>query len=440
VVISLELKNNYYILMDTTTCTTTHIIREEERIIMGMLSIRAFVPYSAHEHALRLIYCEILLAGSGTYTREAFQDALGTVGSSIFVSFDDGYIDIGIQALDTTFSKTLHLFEIMMTAPQFAPKELLRIKRFLIDTLTLSKEDARGKAYRLFLHTVCHTHDRRTAYELDTLIHEIKQISMQDLKTFHKTLFSYEWHLTTGGKTDLVHVLEKKIQTLHVKAKKYPVQEYIYTDMRIPQKSTISLFTIPNKQNIEFSIGSTLPITRIHPDFPAYVFGIHVLGLQGGFAGRLMSTVREKEGLTYSIYGKTENITTKETGVWRIMTFFNPNDAVRGLTSTIREIMHIQKQGVTEDELVRFKTILMTRYALIEDSLIKKVGELHSIYKTGMTEDMYTAYIYALRTMTSDTVNDALKQYINPKKIIICGAGPILQVQKDIESLNTILE
>jgi zinc protease len=201
----------------------------------------------------------------------------------------------------------------------------------------------------------------------------------------------------------------------------------------VPEKREVLLVDIPNKQNIEFSVGGVLPLYPTDPEYRAFTFGMSVLGLQGGFSGRLMSTVREKEGLTYSIYGKPEKATKTEQGFWRIMTFFNPKDAVRGITSTLTQVEKMRKQGITEDELVRFKAIIETRIALKEDSLLRKLAELQNWREAGLTEEEYQLYRNDIANMTVERVNGAMKKYLDPKKIAISGAGPVSKVRKDLE-------
>ncbi len=148
-----------------------------------------------------------------------------------------------------------------------------------------------------------------------------------------------------------------------------------------------------------------------------------------------MSIVREKEGLTYNIYGSIDGITLSEEGYWRIGTFFNPKDAACGITSTIREIARINKSGITEDELKRFKQILNTRYSLIEDSLLKKVRESHSLKVAGIDEAAYAGFKSAIQKLTVKEVNAAIAKYVRPDALIVSGAGPIQTCAKDIEKV-----
>jgi zinc protease len=195
----------------------------------------------------------------------------------------------------------------------------------------------------------------------------------------------------------------------------------------------LHLHDVPGRQNIDFSIGLPIPITIHHPDFLPLSFGIAVLAKWGGFAGRLMSTVREKEGLTYGIYGRLESFHGDEQGFFRIMTFFAPDKAVHALTSTFREISKLYTSGITQKEFNAFQTILLTQQQLLNDSLGRLLGDLHSYHCHGFTIHEMHMHKAQLQHITRTEVNRAIKTYLNPKEMYVSGAGPVAGVQKDLE-------
>lgn len=414
------------------------IVRQGERIATLALSVRAHVPYSPFHHALRLVYAEAVQSGAGKLDKDAWQDALGDLGSFIQVSLDHGDIDFSLRSVDTSLKKTLSLLSVLFSAPHFSDAEVGRVKRNLTNRLQLAKEDARAASYQMFAGAVFLKHDRRSSYPIVSLLKEIKKVTVHDLKSFHASLGSYPWIYTSGGSTESNEEIKKCVLAIRKKMEKDAVSALAYAGhvLRPLAETEILLQDIPNKQNIEFSIGAPLALTRTDAAYPAFVFGMSVLCLPGGFTGRLMSIVREKEGLTYGIYGRPEDVTSTEHGVWRITTFFSPKDAIKGLSSTLRELRAIHAQGITEDELRRFKEILNTRYALINDSLLKKVAESHALKKAGVSDDAYEAFKDRMRTMSIGEVNDALSLHLDPRALIISGAGPVSSIRKELEAFE----
>ncbi len=412
----------------------TSIIRDNERMAHLTLSIPVFEMYTLHAYTRRLIYAEILVSGSGKRNRQQFNDAQNKIGSHISVKVDGSHVHMSLQTLDTALLKTLTLFTDMLKQPLFLKSELTRIKEHQGNMLTLAKEDARSRAYSGFMSSVTEVNDVRHPFTIDALLKEIPKVTHAELIEFHKNLWGTDWLCTTGGTVDSCTKIMKTLKNVRSGVTIAPSEKILQTSLKITKRTT-TLIDIPHKQNIEFSIGNVLSISRSDADYSAFVFGMSVLALRGGFAGRLMSIVREKEGLTYMIYGGTENVTRDATGFWRIATFFNPKDALQGITSTLRELTRMQENGITKDELFRFTSILHTRYSLIEDSLIKKMGEAHTLQLSGITEKEYQGFKSQIAHLTLEHVNAVMKKHLNLSTLIISGAGPIKTIKKQLQNL-----
>ena len=146
-----------------------------------------------------------------------------------------------------------------------------------------------------------------------------------------------------------------------------------------------------------------------------------------------MSTVREKEGLTYGIYARTETVSGTEQGYWRIMTFFSPQQALQGLRSTIREIVLMQTKGVSQAEFKRFKEILKTQQILLADSLTSSVDELHGYICESFDLTEMATFKQRLHTVTLAEVHEAIKTHLRTDALVLSGAGPVISVKKELQ-------
>ncbi len=409
------------------------ITRENERQMSALLTIRMHEKNSAEMEALLLLYTEMLFAGSGTLTRHQFLDALADLGSEISLVSNSHGICFTIVSLDVHIEKTLKLFRTLITEPRFIPAELIRIKEYASNVLSNEKENAKREAQHQFIRLMVRKSDPRFHYKIDEIKREIELVKISDLKSLHTTLSNYEWVLTIGGSEAGATAVERYLTNLRHRMGG-DVSTPNYENSISPYKThSFAYINIPNKQNIECSIGNTVPIHRNDPEFPALFLGMSVLGLYGGFAGRLMSTVREKEGLTYSIYGQIEGVTHYTSGYWRVATFFNPNDFLKGILSTKKQIELLYKDGITKDELHRFKNILTTRFALTDDSLIKKVREQHTRSEGGITENNFLQFKQNLLQVNCADVHTAVQKFINPSALVISCAGPTKGLEKKLE-------
>jgi zinc protease len=387
---------------------------------------------TAKDEALQIIYADALLSGAGKLNREQFLDAVNKLGASVSVSISEGRLNITLKSQKSKFSALLKLTELILLEPTFSSSELKRIKQTVVNVLHHSLEDSKSISLDRLLNVFYGASDRKFSYEAMDITKEVNKINKADLLKLHRTTMSQPWTCSMAADKDetkkFVDTL-KKLKRGQVEAESEAVHQ---------QKTpfhTVVLKDIPSRSNIDINIGAPLPITLQHPDYLPLSFGISVLAKWGGFSGRLMSTVREKEGLTYSIYGKLEGFVKDEQGYWRIMTFFAPDKAVQGINSTIRELTKIFSEGITKDEFEKFQTILKTQQTLLNDSVYGLLNDLHSFHCQGFTLEEIKEFKGKIDKITIQEVNRAIKTYLNPNTITISGAGPIASVKKDIERI-----
>lgn len=409
------------------------IIKMREQTMYCMITADIHQAHSARQTAVEQVYSDALLSGSGDYSREAFTDALKELGASITVTIVDSKITFTLKSTDTHVPRLLSLFKVMLEKPNFASSEIKRIKAQIRNELVEYEENARSIAYDNFVNELYVKTNRRFTDPAKMIAQEILSTKMSDLRELHTTVRGTHWTVTVGGSQTSVDAIIKTIQKCQLST---VTINGAMNDTSCKQKKHISLHDVPSKQNVEFSIGTSLPLTLNHPDYLPFVFGLNVLGKWGGFSGRLMSTVREKEGLTYMIYARTETVNDTEVGHWRIVTFFAPEKAIQGLQSTLREIVAIHSKGITKSEFERFRVILNTQQSLLADSLTQSVHDLHSYFCAGFALSEIEQFKQRLSDVTKKQVDQALKKYLCPRQLVISGAGPIRDVKSSIFKLS----
>ena len=235
-----------------------------------------------------------LRAGSGEMKRDEFLDEEGKLGTHITIGEGDGTIRVSFQVLDTFLPQTLKLLDVLLRKPRFEAREITRIKEHLVNALILAKEDARGHAYSEFVNTLVSKDDTRYSFSIDDTIAAVKKVTTGDLKKLHSMFLEGSWLYTVGG-SELSCTQAIRSLTGIKKVHSGKAVQNTERKIRTQTKRTVLQKDIPQKQNIEFSIGGALPLTRNDSDFPAFTFGMSVLALYGGFTGRLMRDVYKRQ-------------------------------------------------------------------------------------------------------------------------------------------------
>lgn len=402
--------------------------------VTTFVSIDIHEKNSLTEQALQRLYSDALLSGTIRLTREEFLNKVNLLGASINVSIENATFFMVLKSTNETYSKLLSLVEEMFLEPSFSKSELTRIKKTVTNQLHADKENSEMIAHERLINSFYHKSDRRYSYKIDEIINKIPEIKTKQLKHLHEQITSQFWTCSIAGKQSQI----KEIKTLIDNIKKNKqIKVLNAAHKQLSKNKRLTLEQIPSRQNIDFSIGSPVPITLHHPDYLPLVFAISVLGKWSGFAGRLMSTVREIEGLTYGIYARPESFSGDELGHWRIITFFAPDKALQGIKSTFREITNLYENGITKDELKRFKTILNTQQVLLKDSVVSSLRDLHTYHHYQFTLEEMKEHKARINTLKLNEVNEVIKKYLNPNDLTVSGAGPVKSVQNELKSYLT---
>jgi len=408
------------------------IISPKSPTVAAYITVDIHQASTASNQAAQAIYSDALLSGNARHSRAEFLNAINMLGATIGVSIGNGVLNITLKARTENFAKLLKLTDEMLTAPAFTKEELVRIKSTVTNELHEAKEDSKSASFSGLLNSIYGHSDRKYTYEIDETITKIKSVTTKDLKKLHQLVISQLWTCSIAAEPVSSTNFEKLIKKLKKNTNSVQVEGI---HQQKPPKPGVKLKEIASRTNVDFSIGAPLPITLHHPDYIPLSLGLAVLGKCGGFSGRLMSTVRELEGLTYGIYSRLEGFTGTEQGYWRIMTFFAPDKAMQGLESTIREVTLLFEKGITEEELERFKTIVSTQQTLLNDSVAGLLSELHTYHCHGFTLAEMKEHKARISTLTLKEVNKAIKIYLDPTLLTISGAGPVNSVQTEIKDL-----
>lgn len=261
--------------------------------------------------------------------------------------------------------------------------------------------------------------------QLHTLTEEkscLVKATRSESTQIHRALPTSRWYLSIVGTPLAEYHALRLVKKLEHTSTAY-VPKTIVARPVAPQRH---FATVPGKTNIEVFIGnvSRIPQNTDQACIP-FEFGIDVLGKVGGFSGRLMSTVREKEGLTYGIYAHTASSRKGDSFHFLVRTFFMAKDYTQGYTSTMREIELIRTKGITEKELTTFKDILRNEAILACESSESRLRLFHGLVVSGHDERDRHETLKRIEGITRKEVNDALRTYLDPDSLVVSAAGPI---------------
>lgn len=160
---------------------------------------------------------------------------------------------------------------------------------------------------------------------------------------------------------------------------------------------------------------------RNDPDFFALTVGNHILG-GGGFTARLTEEVREKRGLTYSVYSFFAP--GLHAGAFTVGLQTRPDQAEQAL-ALVREVLsRFVVQGPSDKELQAAKDNLMGGFALRIDSNKKLLDNVANIAWNRLPLDYLDTWTQQIDKLTATDVRAAMARVLQPDRMatVVLGA------------------
>jgi zinc protease len=162
---------------------------------------------------------------------------------------------------------------------------------------------------------------------------------------------------------------------------------------------------------------------RSDPDFFALLLGNHILG-GGGFTSLLTQEVREKRGLSYSVYSYFSP--GLHAGAFAIGLQTRPDQAAQAVQVSKDVLVQFVKNGPTPAQLQAAKDNLMGGFALRIDSNRKLLDNVANIAWVDLPLDYLDHWTQRIDKITSADVQAALQRKLQPEKMVtvVVGGAP----------------
>jgi zinc protease len=161
---------------------------------------------------------------------------------------------------------------------------------------------------------------------------------------------------------------------------------------------------------------------RSDPDYFALLVGNYVLG--GGFVSRLTQEVREKRGLSYSVYSNFSP--GLHAGAFTIGLQTRPDQAAQAVQISRDVLARFVAGGPTEAELKEAKSYLVGGFPLLIDSNRKLLGNVSNIAWNDLPLDYLETWTRNVERITVAEVKAAFARKLQPQRMvtITVGAAP----------------
>lgn len=310
----------------------------------------------------------------------------------------------------------LQLFAQMLGQPLLADDALLRVKSELLQIIESQQQDPLTKVFRGMGGLLFNGHPY--AQSIYGTAQDLATLSREQVQAFHKANYhAGNTQITLVGDLTLDQAQDLSLQI----SNSLPVNPTTLAVADIPvTPPTVASRHIEQAQNQTHLMLAQPGVSRRHPDYVA--LRVANLIFAGGSSGsRLMKELREKRGLTYSVFMDTaDKQWANPTGIY-VQT--QPQFSEGTLTlikSLFRDYLHT---GPTPRELDDAKRLILGSTALASASNAQILSGLFEISRHDLPFDLdFSAH--QAQSLTVEQIKAALNRHYNADHWSVVTLGP----------------
>ena len=362
-----------------------------------------------------------MMLDKGTAHRDRFAiaQALETSGAQLKFGVGKQTVRIEGRALKNDLPRLIQILAEELREPAFPPEELAKAKKQLEGTLRQQMEDTNFRARQALLQSVFAPGHPNHVAGLDDWLAAVDTATLEGVQAFYRKYYGpAHLVLVFAGSVD-----DKTIQSELSKAFSgwtggaEAVRGTEAGELRVLRVQEIP---VAQKTSVSMLLGQPTGLRYQDPDALALRVGTAILG--SGFTGRLMSTVRDQEGLTYGIGAAIFDDEFVD-GYFAINATFAPTLLDKGIAASRHELVKWWQGGVTGEELAARKTNLVGRYEVGLSTAAGMAGTILATVERGKPLTWLDEYPQAIEALTVEQVNSAIKKHLDPEKMVMAAAG-----------------
>lgn len=253
-------------------------------------------------------------------------------------------------------------------------------------------------------------------------LEELNKTEDKDLKNFHSQFYG-----TARGEISIVgdfdaKAVEKLIREDYAKYVSSAPYAEIYKEYKLVKAERIVIDT-PEKENATIIARSDFSMNDTNPDAPALQVANWILGGGTGLSNRLIDRLRQKEGLSYGAGSGVKIPGKGDQASFIFRAIVAPQNLLKAEASAKDVIAKAVKDGFTDDEVREAKKGLLQSMdvARSQDPIVASSWN----DKMSLNRDwsFSKARAEAIKNLTTEQVNAALRKYIKPEDMTFVLAG-----------------
>ncbi len=306
----------------------------------------------------------------GTTSRSASQIAreVDTIGGNLDAFTGKETVGFTIKVLDENLDPALDVLSDLVLHPKFTPEDLAREQGVILEEIKMDEDNPDYLVHEIFCQKFWK--DDALGRPILGTVKTVSSFDQQTVFDFYASRFTpSNMVFSAAGNLHHDHFVDQVQQQFSSLAAS--TDHPFVRQEASPATPHITLKRKRSLEQVQFCLG--VPAPKVTDEGR---YGIYLLNtmLGGGMSSRLFQTVREDQGLAYSIYSEMNPF--RDTGSLCVYAGTSIDKTERVLRLTLDELRRLKEEMVSEAELKRAKDQLKSNIVLGLESSSSRMANL----------------------------------------------------------------
>jgi zinc protease len=384
------------------------------------------------KRGLSSVMADVLRSG-GTHSKTGDQidEELENIAASVESNMGETNASISFSGLSETTDTVLQIFKNVMTDPEFRQDKIDLTISQMHSSIDRRNDDAQSIVERE-ISNIIYGRDNPYGWQIEHA--DLARIKREDLQQFYRRYYFPKNIMLAVYGDFSTSAMKDKLEKLFTdwKVQQPPVPAF----PKVTAKPAPGVY-LADKSDVTqtfFALG-LLGGTLRDPDYPALQVASNILG--SGFTSRLMSQIRTKMGLAYSI-GAGWGADYDHPGTFRIVGSTKSMTTTEAIAAAKAELEKMRVSEVSDQELATAKDAVLNSFVFFFDSPAKTLNRVMRYEYYGYPKDFLFEYQKKVAAVSRADVLRVFQQHINPANLTIVAVGNPKDFGKPLSGLGKV--
>ncbi len=394
-----------------------------------MLDIRVVVDAGSardgDKYGVALVTSDLLTEGAGDWSADQIAERIASVGSNLGSTSakDMAWITLRTLTEKEALQKSLETMQVVINQPKFPKKDFQRQIQNMLIGLRREQQSPSAIASRAYIQNLYqnHPYGHRSAGTKES----IPLLTRSDVFAFHKQFYV--------GKNTIIAMVGA-IKRPQAQAIAEQLTQGMPIGEHAPQLPIPAIAKEKIEQQIDFPSSQShirmgqLLVNREDPDYLALYVGNHLLG-GSGLVSMLAEEVREKRGLSYSVYSYLSPMRVGGEYIFGAQTKTSKTqEALDVMRQTLKDFI---KKGPDAKKLMASKKNITGGFPIKVASNSKIAQYIAMIAFYDLPLDYLETFVKRINAIDVAKVKDAFMRRVHPDKMVTIIVGKNGKAKKE---------